>query len=167
MRRESIVMEQSRSLRRRPPIWCYQPARCLLVVFLLLGSESTGLAALGNTVRVVLQGQTITATHVFTPKIKIEDESIEVTKLICELAKAYPSATEMNLRLNLDVAGAEDRYGSSEDGPVELDQLKIDNLPQIRKCSGFHELLYGDFFWLPSRLQRDLDQLKRKAENSR
>jgi hypothetical protein len=160
-------MEQNRSPLRHPPIWCYQAASVLLVLFLLFGTEQVALAAPGNTARVVVQGQTITATHIFTPKVKIEDESMEVTKLICELAKAYPSATEMNLRLNLDVAGAEDRYGSSEDGPVELDQLKIDNLPQIRKCSGYHELLYGDFFWLPSRLQKDLDLLKRKADGSR
>jgi len=147
--------------------WSLRLAGLLAVPLLLSLADCTALFAYGKTSRAVMQGQTIVVTHVFSPKAKIEDVSLEVTKMISDLAKAYPSATAMSLKVSLDVAGAEDTFGSSDDGAVEIDQIKVDDLSQIRKCSGASELLYGDLFWLPSRLQKDIEQLKKRVESSK
>ena len=143
-------------------------ARHAVTLALLLLVPATGPAGTGpepseRESRVALQGQTLSATYVLKAKGRMEIESLQISKLIFDLARKYPGASAMTLKVQVDVTDADEQYSVREQGVVDLDQLSVGDLARIRKFSSYQSLQYGEYFWLPSKLQSGLDRLLRAS----
>ena len=111
------------------------------------------------------QGQTLQATYIMSLKGRMEVESLQITRMIFDLARKYPAATSMNLKLRLNVSDADEKYNLRDQGMVDMDQIAVNDLAQVRKCPSYQALQYSQYFWLPSRLQTGLERLLKAAEN--
>ena len=116
-----------------------------------------------NDTRVVLQGNALSATYVLKLRCRMESEALQIAKLMFDLAKRYPSATALTVAIRIDVSEAEERYGIRDRGVMDLDQISVNDLSDVRKSGSYQSLLYGNYFWLPSRLQTGVERLLMSA----
>ncbi len=100
-------------------------------------------------------------------KSRMETEALEITRLMYELAKKYPSVTALTVAVRVDVSDADERYGIRDRGIVDLEQIAVKDLGSIRRAGNYQSLLYGDYFWLPSKLQTSLDRILKSAPGKR